>query len=648
MASNVLEEFLVNIIWKEDEASQKKALENVAKLEKGLVSLAAAATAATIGIVAAMSRVATSFEDAFYQSSRAGGTINELKAVQFAAAQTGASAQAAGASINSLMDKIRASGGNNGGFAHLIKQLTGDQSNDWIKQYSELLTKLHNMRPEQAAGYANVLGISAEEYLSDPADRIRQMEEFAAKAKALGIDLEKAGRDGKEFAREYRDLGNTIGLIGDKVISKLLDDPDKPLQKLSKYLTEHGAQIADILERIGKAFIVLFDKMIEALPTIDQFVEKHGGWEAALTAIGALLLVKVVPGLTAALGLLKKMSLLLMGTPLGRLLLLGGAAYMGAESSLAPGGSPPLGTNDPYGEGGLEGPAATGEAVRGWWRRHAPTWLGGGKKGAEESGVGSVAPTTGAGSLTGLIHKAALEAAGGDEAKGREIERHMEGIRAGESGHRADYDKKDDAIESSWGPFQLNRRSGLGVEFERDTAEERKRLGLGDLRDPRTIPLQAAWVAKYISQGRSLRPWAGYHGPRDADPRWGNSGYEAPSSAPSDQAAAKRNGDAASAASAEAPIVARHNGGPVPMPKGWPPKPSTNPFGGFDPDAMRPLFAPPALGTAPEAAKNITIHQNNTNHVSGVSDPTAAAGQIGAKQDRHSSMLLRNLQSAIV
>ena len=93
---------------------------------------------------------------------------------------------------------------------------------------------------------------------------------------------------------------------------------------------------------------------------------------------------------------------------------------------------------------------------------------------------GGAATGSSAGSLTKLIDEAA--------AKEGIDSRIMEGIRAGESGHGSNYDKKDDAIESSWGPFQLNRRRGLGVEFEKDT-------GL-DVRNPSTIPAQAAWVGQ--------------------------------------------------------------------------------------------------------------------------------------------------------
>lgn len=96
----------------------------------------------------------------------------------------------------------------------------------------------------------------------------------------------------------------------------------------------------------------------------------------------------------------------------------------------------------------------------------------------------------------------------------------MYGIHAGESAHGNRYDVKDDALESSWGPFQLNRRRGLGQEFEKET-------GL-DVRDPKTIPRQADWVAGYIRK-HGMRGvtgnWFGYHGNRDWNPKWGNAGF---------------------------------------------------------------------------------------------------------------------------
>jgi hypothetical protein len=137
---------------------------------------------------------------------------------------------------------------------------------------------------------------------------------------------------------------------------------------------------------------------------------------------------------------------------------------------------------------------------------------------ARLSGVSSGSSS---GSLTALINE--VSAAEGIDP------RIMEGIRAGESGHGSNYDTNLTGSDESYGPFQLNRKhpGDLGSLFQRET-------GL-DLSDPSTIAAQARWVARYIKRTGNLSPWAGYHGNRDADPRWGDSGY-VPSSA--DKAAA--------------------------------------------------------------------------------------------------------------
>jgi len=181
------------------------------------------------------------------------------------------------------------------------------------------------------------------------------------------------------------------------------------------------------------------------------------------------------------------------------------AAKLGSLLAWILGVSPAAAATGPSGQGSG---SAGGSA--------APAASGRGSSGAASSG-GATGPGIGAwghvgstqGSLTKLIE---------DEARRAGIDpRILEGIRAGESNRNNRYDVKDDAMESSWGPFQLNRRGGLGARFERET-------GL-DLRNPATIPAQVRWVAQYLAHGGSLRPWMGYRGPRNADPSWGDSGY---------------------------------------------------------------------------------------------------------------------------
>ncbi|MCJ2056853.1 peptidoglycan recognition protein family protein [Methylobacterium sp. J-048] len=158
-------------------------------------------------------------------------------------------------------------------------------------------------------------------------------------------------------------------------------------------------------------------------------------------------------------------------------------------------------------------------AARPWLRRQwnrVKRVFGGGS--AEAHNGGSPMPEgSGAGNLTRLTE---------EEAKRAGIDpRIMHGIRAGESGHGAGYDRAITAREQSYGPWQLNRKGGLGTEFERETGM--------DLTDPKTIPAQTRWVAQYIARQRKLNPnwspgglWHGYRGNQDADPKWGDSGYK--------------------------------------------------------------------------------------------------------------------------
>lgn len=95
----------------------------------------------------------------------------------------------------------------------------------------------------------------------------------------------------------------------------------------------------------------------------------------------------------------------------------------------------------------------------------------------------------------------------------------MYGIVAGESGHGQNWDFNPGTSgrpEQSYGPLQFNKLRGFGVEFQRDT-------GL-DPAKPENFPAMADYAAKYISRGGRMGIWAGYHGLRDWNPRWGSMG----------------------------------------------------------------------------------------------------------------------------
>lgn len=278
------------------------------------------------------------------------------------------------------------------------------------------------------------------------------------------------------------------------ISSKFIDSLSSLTGPLGNLATSFSKLLA-VLMKDGGPLQLFINKMAEGLESLVKYFRPENKssveqtikeWEGRLAEVGHALL-----GLGTAVVKIGNFFGWLLGVP------------------------PAAAATGPAGEGsggvGSAGRAdSAGRGFRGSTGAAGATGSGGGASpsahGVNEKWGGV---SSGEGNLTKLI-EAESRRAGIDP-------RIMEGIRAGESGHGSRYDVKDDALESSWGPFQLNRRRGLGVEFEKDT-------GL-DLRDPSTIAAQARWVAQYIAKGRSLRPWAGYHGPRDADPRWGDSGY---------------------------------------------------------------------------------------------------------------------------
>lgn len=110
-----------------------------------------------------------------------------------------------------------------------------------------------------------------------------------------------------------------------------------------------------------------------------------------------------------------------------------------------------------------------------------------------EEAVRKMATATG-GDLKGMIDRAA--------AKYGIDPRIMYGIVRGESGHGDHYDKKIDSVEESYGPFQMNKKGGLGNVFQNQT-------GL-DVADSSSLQRQADWIAKNIADrggGDAARRW---------------------------------------------------------------------------------------------------------------------------------------------
>jgi uncharacterized protein YukE len=487
-------------IEKKEKEAAKRRKEDEAAFVKGMERMALAAAAAATAISYAFAKVAGSFDNLSFQAQRAGTSVQSLKALQYAFSQTGGSAQQASAAVDSFTTALR----NNPGLRQFVKDLGVDNKLQGVDKLLATVEALNREPYEVAVQHAEMLGISERDYnlLRRQMEAVKQYRaEYDETAKRFGLNSEKAAAASQAFQRDLTRLQSTAGVLADKLLTSLAPAIQSLIDRFQAWVDSNPGVLDKILGDISKAVISVSEGIGGLLAQIagdggEEFLKK---WDAFAERAErfARAVERIVLGIEKFLrftGLLNREAV----PGLGGLV----TAYREFGHNTFGSGTDGAGT-----------PGSTSDD-RNWWQRRAPRWAGGRDAPSPQGGV---PPGSSAGNLTAL-YEAEAKRAGIDP-------RILHGIRAGESLHSDKYDVKSDAQEDSYGPFQLNRRGGLGQEFEKET-------GL-DLHDPKTIPAQVRWAAEHIKKRLARDPnynpgseWYGYKGLRNADPSWGDSGYK--------------------------------------------------------------------------------------------------------------------------
>ena len=256
-------------------------------------------------------RIARGFEDLYYSSKRTGSAAQEIKSFAYAVSQLGGNADDAVASLESLAVKIKSNPGYNSLIQKLGRQagVAIDTAHGTEKIEEGLGQAFSRLSPLQQRLYANELGIS--ESLLNAIVNYKELrkyqDEYAAKAKAMGVDMQQAAQDGKDLSAGFRSLGATFGVLKDKIGSDLFKGLTPGLKHLNDYILAHGQEISEVVVKIADALLRMFTYIVKHLPDIDAFVESIGGWNVALLALGAVVLTKVLGPLGSFLKILSSL-----------------------------------------------------------------------------------------------------------------------------------------------------------------------------------------------------------------------------------------------------------------------------------------------------------------------------------------------------
>ncbi|MGU3537746.1 phage tail tip lysozyme [Methylobacterium sp. A54F] len=311
-----------------------------------LSGLAAIATTA----FGAIAKASEKLEGTFYTSKRTGSSAASIRAFAFAAEQTGSSGKEAIATLEGLAHKLEAFPGYN----TMLKRL-GVPDKDAAGNTIELTDRMMklgqvmaNMPKPQRYAYAESMGIPAHlvQSLTDPAALKAYNESKARMAKA-GLDPAQADRDSKRYMDVWREMGETISIIGAKIQGALVSAFGDKVQQFGDFLLQNADPIAKGVVRIGEAFLKVIDATGEFLKRIGTDEAKASFGEFAKSvdvlaiAIGGLALAlttRLLSPLGKVLGLLTTLGAL--SPPAWLLAMLGVGAAAQTSTAIAKGGLP--------------------------------------------------------------------------------------------------------------------------------------------------------------------------------------------------------------------------------------------------------------------------------------------------------------------
>ncbi|WP_038367838.1 phage tail tip lysozyme [Bosea sp. UNC402CLCol] len=394
--ADTIKEFLVGIGYKIDGGSEAKFLNSVGAATKAVIKMNVTLLGIATGIGAVVTKIAAGFDEIYFTAQRAGASVQNIKGLSYAVSQLGGSYQGALASIESFAQKMRS----NPGYESLVKSLgVATRENGRLRETTAIvqdLAKALSKKPQYVAlQYLEALGIDERTYNAiKSGDLTRFMDEYAAKARALGVDQKQAADIGNQLTQAWRSLGATAELIGAKLEQTLGRSLASFVKDVDDFLIRNADKIVTFFDEAGKAAAWLaaaFQKLVQALTPaweafdkIAQSLTGQSGLQVALEAFAVWLvgswLLRILGAFTAIGAGWGAMLLKLGINPLT----LGAAGALALSTSPANGGEDQeiarRRANGTWGKTPNDGTPGSAPQItdkRNWWQRTMPKFMGG-------------------------------------------------------------------------------------------------------------------------------------------------------------------------------------------------------------------------------------------------------------------------------
>lgn len=297
--ADTIKDFLVSLGFDIDQAGANKFEAVLKGVTANVLKVGAVVEGAALSIVGFTTQIANGLDKIYWASQRTGASVQGIKALGYAASQTGASAESAMSSLEGLAGFMRSNPGAEG-FLNRLGIQTRDASGkmrDTAAIFTGVGQKLNNMPYYRAKQYAQMLGIDENTLMA----MRRGMNGFTADYQSMlqktGFNADKAAVQSNKFMTSMRGLTSLFGIMRDKIGSNLAGGLAGSLDTLRRQILDNFPKIEDTLTRVIKGVIWLanaFTRMAWRLiqgagSVIDWWKRLDDGSKNLLKIFGALL-----------------------------------------------------------------------------------------------------------------------------------------------------------------------------------------------------------------------------------------------------------------------------------------------------------------------------------------------------------------------
>ncbi|MCC8229771.1 transglycosylase SLT domain-containing protein [Enterobacter mori] len=298
--ADTIKDFLVSLGFDIDQAGANKFEAVLKGVTANVLKVGAVVEGAALSIVGFTTQIANGLDKIYWASQRTGASVKGIKALGYAASQTGASAESAMSSLEGLAGFIRSNPGAEG-FLNRLGVQTRDASGkmrDTAAIFTGVGQKLNNMPYYRAKQYAQMLGIDENTLMA----MRRGMNGFTADYQSMlqktGFNADKAAVQSNKFMTSMRGLTSLFGIMRDKIGSNLAGGLAGSLDSLRRRILDNFPKIEETLTKVIKGVIWLANaftrmawRVIQAAGSvIDWWKKLDDGSKKFLMTIGAILI----------------------------------------------------------------------------------------------------------------------------------------------------------------------------------------------------------------------------------------------------------------------------------------------------------------------------------------------------------------------